>query len=131
MKILVTSIEFNNKGRDLFARKDGSRAISVTLNNGHIITIDLATPELVRYLTNKSAGKISDSEYKVAKLVYSACWNYLNGDEPESMDMEACSAISELAESRIDWEAAGFPKDCEDGERYITLSDHIAHYLNF
>lgn len=130
MKVLVTSIEFNKKGRDIFGRLDGSRALAITLNTGNTITIDKSTPELLRYTTNNPAGRMTETEQKVARLVYECAWGYLNHEPEETMDMEACSACGELAENRIDWKALGYPDECEEGERYITLADHIDHYMD-
>ena len=127
MKILVTSIRFTNDGRNLLDQKDGSRALVVELNTGKQITIDVAGA-FIRYTTNASTGKITDTEQKVAGLVYDACRGWLHDWEPETMDGLALSAAGELAEDRIDW--SGWPEG-EDGERLMELEDSIANYLDF
>lgn len=129
-KILVSSIRFTTDGRNMMDMKDGSRALVVGLNNGKNVTIDL-DGAIVRYCANERPWTLTATELEVSRLVYLACWNYLNGDEPESLDYGAVVDIENLAENRIDWEGAGYGPEVEEGERAFHLADLIAHYDNF
>ncbi len=129
MKLLVTSIKFTKDGRNLQGQKDGSRSVTVTLNNGRIITIDL-DGSITRYLT-QDGRKMTETERLLAALVFSACVSWLIENPEESMSYAEVAAADCLAENRIDWRAAGYPEEGEPMERALTLGDHISHYIDF
>lgn len=126
MKILVTSIRFANEGKNLLGKDDESRSLVVSLNTGKTVIIYLDGVFLVYHLSEGS--KLTEAEQDVCRLVYDACRGWLHFWEPETMDGLALSAAGELAEERIDWEAAGYGDEGEEGEKDFCLKDKIAHF---
>ena len=119
-KLKVKSIQFTKKN------VTDERLIKVVLNNGMRFEISKIGSNIqYRFLTLRRATK---TEIDVACMVYKACWNYLNGDEPQSMDYEAVYYAKILAKERFDWKAAGYPESHEKGEQELFLSCKIALY---
>lgn len=134
MKILVVSIRFVESSEFSGILGNGTpvknRALCVELNTRHTITIEREGGRL-RFTTDNPLGTITPTELKVARLVYDACWNWLNYDQPESMDTGACIDAETLALERIDWAANGYDPDGDDTDKYITLCGYISHYEDF
>lgn len=121
-KLLVQSIRFTKDGT-------GNRMLNVVLTSGMHVEIKKVNGNKIQYRF-LSLAHPTKTERLVCNLVYDACWNYLNGDEPESMDSWACFHAYKLANERFDWESAGYPATYEKGERELCLSSKIAHYEN-
>ena len=120
-KIKVKSIQFT--------KEDGieKRLLKVVLNNGMHGEIKKVNGDKIQYRF-VSLRRPTRTDRFVCDLVYKACWNYLNGDEPQSMDYEACYYAEFLAKERFDWKAAGYPDSHEPGEQELFMASQIALY---
>ena len=122
---MVKSIQFKENS-------EWRKYLHVVLTNAMTLEIYNSSKSIVGFRFKlDSDGYVvqpTKSEMDVAKLVYRSCWNWLNGDEPESMDYEAVFNADELARERFDWTGAGYPESHEEGERETFLCSKIAEY---
>lgn len=120
-KLKVKSIQFK--------KEDGTekRLLKVVLNNGMHVEIKKVNGDKIQYRF-VSLRQPTKTERFVCDLVYKACWNYLNDDEPQSMDYEALMYSEYLAKDRFDWKDAGYPESHEPGEHELFLGCRIALY---